>query len=152
MTAKGTPARSHGAGEILRLVERHRHRLFAQDADSGFHEGLGDLVMGGVGRGDGDEIDAVGPAAFARQHLAPVAIGAILRDAEALGEGAALDRVGVERAGDEVIEPVDARAEPVRRADLATFAAADETPVQLHLRLSSARISVLRALGPQVRL
>ena len=120
---------------VLGLLERHRHRLFAQHRDARFEERLGDFVVRGVRRGDGDEIDAVGAIAFARQHLAPVAIGALGCDAEVLREGAALGGVGVERAGGEFIEPVDAGAEPMRGADLAAFAAADEAPVQLHARL-----------------
>ncbi len=94
--------------------------------------------MRGIGRRDGDEVDPVAAVPLACQHLAPVAIGAVGRDAEAAGIFAALLRVGVERTGGEIVEAVERGADAVRGSDLAAFAAADHAPVQsCHAQTSS---------------
>ena len=87
--------------------------------------------MGRVRRRDGDKVDAVAAAALAHQHLPPIAIGALGRDAELLREGPPSLRIGVERAGREIIEAVERRAVAVRGADLTALAAANQAPVQL---------------------
>jgi hypothetical protein len=62
-------------------------------------KGLGDLVVGGVRRGDGHQVDAVVAVFLALQHLAPVAIGAVSRKPQPLGIVASGFGPVVERAG-----------------------------------------------------
>ena len=93
-------------------------------------EGLGDLVMRGVGGGDGDEVERGRARALAGEHLPPVAIGAVRGDAEPDGEIAAARRIDIERAGGEFEGAVEAGGDAVGSADLAAFAAADQSPVQ----------------------
>jgi hypothetical protein len=120
-----------GADDVLALFDRHGHRLFTENMKARFEKGLGDLVMGGVGGGDGDQVDAVFARFLAVQHLAPVAIGAVRFKAQPLAIVTAGLGAVIERAGCEFEFAVKARAEPVGRADLAAFAAADHAPFEL---------------------
>ena len=70
--------------DVLRLIDGYRHRLLAQHVDACLKECLGDGVVRCVGRGHGHEVDAVRPVPLAREHLAPVAIGAVRGHAQPL--------------------------------------------------------------------
>ena len=94
-------------------------------------KGARDLEMGGVGGGDGDQIDPVLAPLFAFEHLAPVAIGPVRRKAERLPIAAPCVGPVIERAGDEIEQAVNPCPQPVGRADLASFAAADQAPFQI---------------------
>jgi hypothetical protein len=118
------------ADDLLALLDGHRHRLFAQNVKARLEERLGDLEMGRVRRGHRHEIHAIVAVPLALQHLAPVAIGAVSRNAQPLGIGASLRRVRVERACHQDEIAVRLRTQPVRRTDLAAFAATDHAPVQ----------------------
>ena len=71
--------------------------------DTGFEKSLGNCVMRRIGRCDRNEINAVGPHPFARQHFLPVAIGAVFRNPKTLGKIASANRVGIKRARDHII-------------------------------------------------
>lgn len=45
--------------DLFAFLDGHRHRLFAQHMKAGLQKGLGDLVMGRVGRGHRDQIDPI---------------------------------------------------------------------------------------------
>ena len=124
------PRLARGQHQIFSLGLGHRHRLFAQHVKARLQESLGNLVMGGVWRRHRDQINAVGAAAFACQHLAPIAIGALGRKAQLLAKGAARSGVVVQRACGKAVKPIKASCKPMRWADLAAFAAADHTPIQ----------------------
>ncbi|OIQ63623.1 hypothetical protein GALL_548370 [mine drainage metagenome] len=116
--------------DLFALFHRHRHRLFAKDVEPGLKERLGDLIMGGVRRGDGDKIDTVGAALLALQHLSPVAIGAVGCKAKAAaiitpGVGSVIQRA--RRKGEQPVKP---GPKTVRGSDLAALATADHSPIQ----------------------
>ena len=71
---------------------------------------------------------------------APYAGGAIFNTAIALG------RIGIEGGGGEIVKPVQCRADPVCRSDLAALAAPDHAPFQLcHAILPRKCLSCIRA-------
>ena len=128
----GGPRKAH---DLLALCNGHGHRLFAEHVEAGSEKRPGDLEMRGIRRGDGDEIDPVGPVPFARQHLAPVSVRACGVEPEAAAIVAPGVRPMVKRARRENKHAVETRPEPMRRADLAALAAADDAPVEtLHGR------------------
>ena len=117
-------------GDLLAFLDQHGHRLFTQHVEPGLKEPFGDFKVGGVGCGDRHQIKAVIAVGFCRQHLAPVAIGAVGSDAQLFGKSLAPCRIMVQRTRDKAICAVKPRAQPVRRPDLAAVTAADHAPIQ----------------------
>ena len=142
------PRRLGHADQVLAFLDGHRHWFLAQHVKAGLEERFRDRVMGGVRRRDGDQVDPVLARAFSRQHVAPVAIGPVCRQPQPLPIGAPRLGTVIQRPGDEVELPVDRRAQPVRRPDLAALAAADQSPLQSTHDPPSA---ILRALALRYR-
>jgi hypothetical protein len=71
---------ARGADDLCGFLERGRERFLAQHVEVGLQEGPGDLEMGAVGGCDRDQRHAIGPRPFPLEHLAPITVGAILRD------------------------------------------------------------------------
>ncbi len=125
-----------GQHQILGLGLGHSHGLFAQDVDPGLKERSGDFVVGRIGGGDGDKVDAVGACDLTREHFAPVAIGAVRGDPQAPGKGATARGIMVQRAGNKIEMRIKTSRKPVRGADLAAITTADHAPVQFRHRRS----------------
>ena len=104
--------------DLLALLDRHCHRLFAKHVEPGLQKRLGDFEMRGIGCRHGYEIDAVLARALALQHLAPVAISAVRCNAEALRVGTTGLGVVIERSRHERKMSIGLSTEPVCRPDL----------------------------------
>ena len=111
-------------GELLRLLQRRRERLVADDVDAALQECLRDLEVHVVRRDDGDRLYAVLQPRLAPRHLLVAAVGAILAQADLESGGLGARRVGGERAGDQLVLVVDTRGDAVHRADEGALAAA----------------------------
>ena len=118
-------------GDLVALRHGKEERLLADHVQPGFEAGLGDLVVGEVGRGDGDHLDPVGALRLRGDQCLVVGIEPVLGDAEVAPEVPAALDVEVEGAADHLIGGIVAqRAGAVLVADLAGAAAADHGPAQ----------------------
>ena len=66
--------------QIFGLGNGQGDRLVAQDVDIFFQKAFGNLIMAGIGRRNGDEIDAVIAGGFLVRHLLIICIDAVLRN------------------------------------------------------------------------
>ena len=123
----------HDLGQLLGLGEVEGHRLVAHDVEAGLGEGFGDLKMGIVRRGDGNEVDAlVGrQLLFALDHLLVGAVGAFGANVVVGGGGLGLGGVGRQGAGDEGGAVVHDGGDAVDAADEGALAAADQAHAEL---------------------
>ena len=77
-------------------------RLVADDVEAGFEEGFRGAEVEMIRRDDGDDVDAIGAPGFGGSHFGEAAVGAVGRDVEIAGGGAAAFGIGGESGGDEV--------------------------------------------------
>ena len=116
--------------QFLRLGERGRQRLVADDVDARFEECFGDGIVQVVGGHDRHGFDAVRPGRFPRGHLAKVRIDAVGRETEIGAGRAGVLGVGRQRPGLELEQVVEPHRHPVHRADEGVAAAADHADAQ----------------------
>ena len=117
--------------DLLAFGDGEEERLLADHVQPGLEAGLGDLVVGEVRRGDGDDLDPVVALRLLGDQRLVVGIEPVLGDAEVAPEVLAALDVEVEGAADQPVGGVVAqRAGAVLVADLAGAAAADHAPAQ----------------------
>ena len=117
--------------DLLALGDGEEERLLADHVQPGLEAGLGDLVVGEVRRGDGDDLDPVVALRLLGDQRLVVGIEPVLGDAEVAPEVLAALEVEVEGAADQPVGGVVAqRAGAVLVADLAGAPAADHAPAQ----------------------
>jgi len=99
---------------------------------AGLGEGFGDLEVGVVGSGDGDEVDAVagGPLQLGGDHLLIGGVGPLRRDVVVRSGRLGLGRVGGEGAGDEDGAVVHNGGDGMDLANEGALAAADQAHAQ----------------------
>ena len=112
----------HISGKVLRVGQGSGHGLVAHHVDARGKERLGNGIVGAVGGGNGDEVDAVLASGFAAGHLFKAGVGA--RDVEVGGGGAAALWIRGERGGDQLVLVIDAGGDAVDCADKGSGAAA----------------------------
>ena len=94
-----------------------------------FKKGFGDREMRRVRCRDRDQINAVIAFQLTLQHVLPAAIGTVAK-AQALAVINAVFRAVIQRACTEFKQSIKPRTKPVRRSDLAAFAATDHAPFE----------------------
>ena len=114
----------------LGLVQARRQGLVADDVDARLEEGTGDVVVGVVGRTDGNCIDAVRAGCFMPRHGAIVVVDAVVGQEPVPARCPGCGRIGRERSCDDVPPVGETSAGGVPSADLATAPAADEAKPQ----------------------
>ncbi len=115
-------------GKRLAFIERHRERLVADHMDAGFEKRRRDPRMQMIRRNDRNRVDAVIACGFRRGHLAKVRIAA--RQADARRTRRRAFGIGRQRPRNKLEAIVDARRDPVHRADERALAATDHPQPQ----------------------
>ena len=117
-------------GELARILEGRGHRLVADDVDAAIEERLGRREVDVVGRDDRHRVDPVLAPRLALGHLGEVAVAARRIEAQLLARGLRLLGRGGERAGHQLVAPVQTGGDPVHPTDERPLPAADHAQPQ----------------------
>src|ERR1700722_5807198 len=121
-------ARCDHAVEIFGLGQRYRERFVAHDMDARREKGSGSRVMQIVGRGQDDEVDAVGEFRFFPSHLLERRVAALQKPG--VGTRARDGGVGGHGTGDHPRPTIHFSCNPVYRTDERAAAAAHDSGAQ----------------------
>src|SRR5215470_18117182 len=94
--------------------------------------------MRAIRRCDRYEVDSIGAFPLGFEHFSPSAVSALPRHTETDRIGVCAHRVDVHSGGAELEHVVHVCGDSVRCADLAALAAADQPPLQPHMRYPAA--------------